>query len=133
MKMLTNAKAMTLAAIGSINDAYGDKARDEQETLGLISDMVMDVYAMESALLRTQRLISDKGEENVSVQIDIARLYTRDAISRIEKASLTVAVEVGNDKTIEAINELFHHAPIKAIAARRRVADSVIQAGKYNL
>lgn len=133
MKMLANAKSMTLAAIGSINKAYGDKARDEQETLGLISDMVMDVYAMESALLRTQRLISDKGEENVAVQIDIARLYTRDAISRIEKASRTVAVEVGNDKSIEAINDLVHNAPIKAIAARRRVADFVISAGKYNL
>jgi alkylation response protein AidB-like acyl-CoA dehydrogenase len=133
MKMLANAKAMTLAAIGCVNEAYGDKARDEQETLGLVSDMVMDVYAMESALLRTQRLIADKGEENVSVQIDIARLYTRDAVSRIEKASRTVATEVGNDKSTEAINELVHNAPIKAIAARRRVADSVISAGKYNL
>jgi alkylation response protein AidB-like acyl-CoA dehydrogenase len=133
MKMLANAKAMTLAAIGSVNEAFGDKARDEQEFLGLISDMVMDVYAMESALLRTQRLIADKGEESVSVQIDIARLYTRDAVSRIEKASRTVAVEVGNDKSAAAIKNLLHNAPIKTIAARRHIADSVINAGKYNL
>jgi alkylation response protein AidB-like acyl-CoA dehydrogenase len=133
MKMLANAKAMTLAAIGSVNEAYGDKARDEQEFLGLISDMVMDVYAMESALLRTQRLITDKGEENIAVQIDIARLYTRDAASRIEKASRTVAVEVGNDKSLAAIKNLLHSAPIKTIAARRHIADSVISAGKYNL
>jgi alkylation response protein AidB-like acyl-CoA dehydrogenase len=133
MKMLANAKAMTLAAIGSVNEAFGEKARDEQEFLGLISDMVMDVYAMESALLRTQRLIADKGEENVLVQIDIARLYTRDAVSRIEKASRTVAVEVGNDKSAAAIKNLLHNAPIKAIAARRHIADSVINAGKYNL
>jgi alkylation response protein AidB-like acyl-CoA dehydrogenase len=133
MKMLANAKAMTLAAIGSVNEAFGDKARDEQEFLGLISDMVMDVYAMESALLRTQRLIADKGEESVSVQIGIARLYTRDAVSRIEKASRTVAVEVGNDKSAAAIKNLLHNAPIKTIAARRHIADSVINAGKYNL
>jgi alkylation response protein AidB-like acyl-CoA dehydrogenase len=133
MKMLAGAKAMTLAAIGSVNAAYGDKARDEQETLGLISDMVMDVYAMESALLRTQRLIADKGEEKVSVQIDIARLYARDAASRVEKACRTVAVETANDHCAAAIKNLLHHAPIKAIAARRRVADSVTQAGRYNL
>jgi alkylation response protein AidB-like acyl-CoA dehydrogenase len=133
MKMLAGAKAMTLAAIGSVNAAYGDKARDEQETLGLISDMVMDVYAMESALLRTQRLIADKGEENVSVQIDIARLYARDAASRVEKAAYTVAFETENDHSLAAIKSLAHHASIKAIAARRRIADSVTRAGRYNL
>jgi alkylation response protein AidB-like acyl-CoA dehydrogenase len=133
MKMLEGAKGMTLAAIGSVNAAYGDSARDQQETLGLISDMVMDVYAMESALLRTQRLIADKGEEHVAVQIDIARLYARDAISRIEKACHAVAIETDNDKSAAAIKNLRHLAPIKAIAARRRVADSVIDAGKYNL
>lgn len=133
MKILAGAKAMTLAAIGSVSEAYGDKARDEQEALGCISDMVMDVYAMESALLRTQRLITDKGEESVSVQIDIARLYARDAASRIEKACRTVSVETGNEQCAAAIKNLIHNSPIKAIAARRRVADSVINAGRYNL
>jgi alkylation response protein AidB-like acyl-CoA dehydrogenase len=133
MKILAGAKAMTLAAFGSISEAYGDKARDEQEALGLISDMVMDVYAMESALLRTQRLITDKGEEEVAVQIDIARLYARDAASRIEKACRAVAVETGKEQCAVAIKSLIHNAPIKAIAARRRVADSIITAGKYNL
>ncbi len=133
MKMLASAKAMTLAALGSVSEAYGDKARDEQETLGFISDMVMDVYAMESALLRTQRLVTDKGEENVAVQIDIARLYARDAASRIEKACRAVTIETGNEMSAAAIKNLVHNAPIKAIAARRRVADSVIHAGKYNL
>jgi alkylation response protein AidB-like acyl-CoA dehydrogenase len=133
MKMLAGAKAMTLAAIGSVSEAYGDKARDEQEALGFISDMVMDVYAMESALLRTQRLITDKGEGQVSIQIDIARLYARDAASRIEKACRAVAVETGNEPCVGAIKNLIHNSPIKAIAARRRIADAVIQAGKYNL
>jgi alkylation response protein AidB-like acyl-CoA dehydrogenase len=133
MKILGGAKAMTLAALGSVSEAYGDKARDEQEALGLISDMVMDVYALESALLRTQRLLTDKGEENVAVQIDIARLYAREAASRIEKACRTVAIETANEHCASAIKDLVHYAPIKAIAARRRVADSVINAGKYNL
>jgi alkylation response protein AidB-like acyl-CoA dehydrogenase len=133
MKMLAGAKGMTLAAIGSVNAAYGDKARDEQETLGLISDMVMDVYAMESALLRTQRLIADKGGESVSVQIDIARLYAREAAGRVEKAGYTVAFETENDHSGAAVKSLAHHAPVKAIAARRRIADSVIRAGRYNL
>jgi alkylation response protein AidB-like acyl-CoA dehydrogenase len=133
LKMLRNAKGMTLLAINQVNETYGDKARDEQEFLGLVSDMVIDVYAMESALLRTERLIADRGAEAVETQINITRLFAREAVARIEKAARTVAVETGNDKSLETIQHLVHSAPIKAIAAHRQIADAMIAAGKYNL
>ena len=124
---------MTLLAINQVNEAYGDKVRDEQEFLGLVSDMVIDVYAMESALLRTERLIADKGAENVGTQINIARVFARDAATRIAQAARTVAVETGNDKSLEIIQSLVHNAPIKTVAAHRNIADAMIAAGKYNL
>jgi alkylation response protein AidB-like acyl-CoA dehydrogenase len=133
LKMLRNAKGMTLLAINQVNETYGDKARDEQEFLGLVSDMVIDVYAMESALLRTERLIADRGAEAVETQINITRLFAREAVARIDKAARTVAVETGNDKSLETIQHLVHSAPIKAIAAHRQIADAMIAAGKYNL
>ncbi len=133
LKMLRGAKGMTLLAINQVNEAYGDKVRDEQEFLGLVSDMVIDVYAMESALLRTERLIADKGAENVGTQINIARVFARDAATRIAQAARTVAVETGNDKSLEIIQSLVHNAPIKTVAAHRAIADAMIAAGKYNL
>lgn len=133
VKMVAAAKAMTLASLASVDKAYGDRARDEQEFLALISDMVMDVYAMESALLRTQRLVSDKGEESSAVQIDITRVFIRDAAARVERNALAVATETGDDKCEAVVKNQAHAAPIKAIAARRRVADAMIAAGKYNL
>lgn len=133
LKMLRSAKGMTLLAMNQVNETYGDKARDEQEFLGLVSDMVIDVYAMESALLRTERLIADRGAENVETQINITRVFARDAASRIEKAARTVAVETENHKSLETIQDLVHPAPIKAIAARRQIADAMIATGKYNL
>ena len=131
--MLQAAKSMTLVSIGAANRAYGDSARNEQEVIAQIADMVMDVYAMESALLRTQRLLTDRGIEATRVQADITRVFTRESASHIEKAARAVASETEDQKCSEAIDELSHREPMKAIAARRRIADAVIQAGKYSL
>jgi alkylation response protein AidB-like acyl-CoA dehydrogenase len=135
VKIIKGAKGMTLAAIGCVARAYDDHARDEQEALGLIADMVMDVYAMESALLRTQKVMADRGKENCSVQTDITRVFAREAAMRIERAARMIATETadGDDKSADIIAQLNHRAPIKAIAARRRIADAITDAGRYNL
>jgi alkylation response protein AidB-like acyl-CoA dehydrogenase len=128
-----SAKAMTLASISAANKAYGDRARNEQEVIALIADMVMDVYAIESALLRTQRLLSERGLANCGVQADITRVFARDAALRIEKAARAVASEVDDEETAEAIDQFAQRSPMKSIAARRRIADAVINAGRYPL
>jgi alkylation response protein AidB-like acyl-CoA dehydrogenase len=133
LKMLKGAKAVTVAGVAGVMRAYGDRARDQQEALGLIAEMVIDVYAMESALLRTQKLIVARGVKQCEVQIDITRLYARDAMQRIERAARLIATETDDAKGAEAIDQMIHRDPIKTIAARRRVADSIIAAGRYNL
>ena len=131
--MMRAAKSMTLASISAVNRAYGDRARNEQEIIAHIADMVMDVYAMESALLRTQRLLTERGIEATSVQADITRVFARDAASRVERAAWAVASESEDQKCTAAIDEFAYRSPMKLIAARRRIADAVIQTGKYNL
>ena len=133
LSLLKAAKSMTLGSLAAAHRAYGDGARDQQEVIALIADMVMDVYAMESALLRTQRLLTDRGIEKVRVQADITRVFARDAASRVERAAHAVASEIGDEKGSAAIDELAHRSPMKSIAARRRIADAVIQAGRYFL
>jgi alkylation response protein AidB-like acyl-CoA dehydrogenase len=135
LKMLAAAKAMTLASIGAILRAYGDSVRDEQEMMAFMSNMVIDVYAAESALLRAQRLVADRGEDRAAIQIEIARVFTRDAAARTESAARAVAVETSDahDNPAAVIDTLVHAAPIKAVASRRKIADAIVAAGKYNL
>jgi butyryl-CoA dehydrogenase len=136
VRMLAGAKEMTLEVIASATEAYGDRVREEQEVLGLIAEMVMDVFAFESAMLRTQRLIGESGgfTPSLNIPIDITRVFARDAAARIESAARTVLTEIGVDgKGAAAIEEMVSRSPIKTIAARRRIADSMIAAGKYNL
>jgi alkylation response protein AidB-like acyl-CoA dehydrogenase len=133
VSLVRTAKAMTLASIACANRAYGDGARNEQEVIGQIAEMVMDVYAMESALLRTQRLVSSKGSDNCRVQADITRVFARDAASRIERRARAIGSETEDEKCTAAIDGFAHPSPMKSIAARRRIADAVITAGRYFL
>jgi alkylation response protein AidB-like acyl-CoA dehydrogenase len=125
------AKSMALASLEAVNRVFGDTARNEQEVVALIANMVMDVFAMESALLRTHRVLADRGVERCAVQADITRVFARDAASRVEQSARAVAGELEDEKCAAAIAEFAHHSPMKSVAARRRIADSAIQAGRY--
>jgi alkylation response protein AidB-like acyl-CoA dehydrogenase len=131
LRMLAGAKGMTLASIGQVEKSFGDRARDEQESLALISDMVMEVYGLESAILRTQRLITRRGFDRCAVPIEICRVFAREAVLKVEQAARIVASETTGAEDV--VDKLTHRAPIKAIAARRLIADSIIEAGRYNL
>jgi alkylation response protein AidB-like acyl-CoA dehydrogenase len=135
IKLLACAKGMALISISGVLRAFGDNARNEQEMMGLIAEMVMDVYAMESALLRTQKIMSARGEAACSTQTDITRVFAREAAARVERAARTIATELadGEDAITPVIDRMRHRAPLKAIAARRRIGDAAIEAGRYNL
>jgi len=131
--LLRSAKSMTLTSIGAAHKAFGDAARNEQEVIALIAEMVMDVYAMESTLLRTQQLMTDRGIEATHIQSDITRVFVRDAASRVEKAARAIAAELEDEKSSAALDELAQRFPMKSIAAHRGIADAVIDAGRYFL
>lgn len=135
IKLLDSAKAMTLTAIAAVEHAYGERARDEQEALGLIADMVMDIYAMESALLRTEKLLAAGRVEDSSTQSQITRVFARDAAARVEKAARAIVTETAeaSEGGLALIDDMVYRTPIKAIAARRHIADAIIEAGRYNL
>ena len=135
MRLLAASKAKTIAAIARADSKYGERVRDEQEILGLIAEMVMDVYAMDSALLRTRRVIEHSGMSRAATQVDIARVFTRDAAGRVERAALAIETETEPDDGAAAeLSGNVNAVPLlKAIAARRRIADAIIGAGRYNL
>lgn len=135
IKLLASMKAMTLTAIAAVERAYGERARDEQEALGLVADMVMDVYAMESALLRTQKLVTEGRVDGSSTQSHITRVFARDAAAKVERAARAIVTETAEagDNGLALIDDMVYRTPMKAIAARRHIADAIIEAGRYNL
>jgi hypothetical protein len=116
---------------------YREKASEQQEVLAAASDMIMDVFTMESAILRTEKLAVTKGAENCALQIDAARVFASDAILRVERSAKTaLAAMVEGDELrmmMGVLRRYMKYTPVNTIAARRRIAESIVEAGRYNL
>ncbi len=134
---LTNCKKAIVAVLGSAAMKYGNKATEQQEVLACASDMIMDVYAMESAILRTEKLVAAKGEAACARQIDATQVFATDAIQRIEHfaKSAFAALSEGDElrMMLAILRRYMKFTPSNTIAARRRIADSMVEAGRYNL
>jgi alkylation response protein AidB-like acyl-CoA dehydrogenase len=134
---LGNAKKAAVAVLGSAAQKYRDKVQEQQEVLAAASDIIMEIYGIESAILRTEKFIAGRGEAACANHIDATRTFVSDSIARVEqhaKVALAAMSEGDELRTMLAVlRRYMKYAPINTIAARRRIADSMIEAGKYNL
>ena len=100
-----------------------------------IADIIMDTYAMETAILRTRKLAAAQGEAAVESYIDITRVFCNDAVGRIEaRAKTTLAGMSEGDELrtlLAALRRFTKLQPMNTVAARQRIADELIQANKY--
>jgi len=129
-------KRLSIALLGSASAAYGETLKDEQEVLAQIADVIIETYATESAIARAQKMAAS-GDARAGLAADIAAVYTNDAADKVAAASRQVVAALGarrGDEGLAAgVLRLVPHAGIDAIAARRRIADAVIEAGRYPL
>ena len=133
-KLAQNAKKVALMTLGTAAQKYMMKLGDQQEILMGIADIIMDTYAMESAILRAQKLAASEGEEAAARYIDITRVFCNDAVERIEaRAKNTLAAMSEGDELrtlLAALRRFTKLTPMNTIAARQRIADVVIEANK---
>jgi alkylation response protein AidB-like acyl-CoA dehydrogenase len=128
------AKRLAVGLLGTAASAYGPEFKDAQEVQAQIADIIMEVYAIESGLARAERMAS-KGDSRASLAADAARVYEGDAADRIAAASKQVVAALtaqGADTSLAStVQQLTAYTPVDPIAARRRIADAVIAAGKH--
>jgi alkylation response protein AidB-like acyl-CoA dehydrogenase len=134
-KTIANAKKMFLQAAGGAVQKFREKLAEEQELIGALSNVVMEIYAMESALLRAQKAAASKGEASAAVMIDAARVFISDAAERVdhEAKRAIAAVHEGDMLTTQmAVLKRFGKRPaVDTIALRRRIAAAVQSQDRY--
>ena len=134
-KLAQNAKKVALMTLGTAAQKYMMKLADQQEILMGIADVIMDTYAMESAILRTRKLVASQGEESSARYLDITRVFCNDAVERIEaRAKNTLAGMSEGDELrtlLAALRRFTKLQPMNTIAARQRIADDMIAANRY--
>jgi alkylation response protein AidB-like acyl-CoA dehydrogenase len=134
-EMVEMSKKIALLVAGAAVQKYMMKLADEQEILGLISDMAIEVFAMECALLRALKSMGRFGEEKSQIQKAMVKVYVNDAFDRIEgfaKQAFAAIAEGDMLRTqLSALKKLTRFTPVNTIALRREIADSVIKIGRY--
>lgn len=82
--LVVNLKKAVLMAAGKAAEVFGPNLTNEQEVLMSLADMIIEVYASESAILRTEKLIERYGQEGSQIYVDMTRLYLAEAVQKVK-------------------------------------------------
>jgi len=127
-------KVALLAATAAANK-FGVNLTEEQEILAMLSDMMMECFAMESGLLRAEKFMASHGEDKASIRIAAVKIYTNDAVARIASwVETTLAyLKDGQDLTMlsKASKKLVGYRAADTVTLRRLVADTIIGLERY--
>jgi len=136
-KLVSQAKKLGLFAAGSATQKYMQAIQDQQEIMGAIADMTMETYAMESAVLRAQKIAEANGEAVAALPIAMTRVYLTQAMEKIESAARKVIAAVAEGDMLRTqmaiLRRLAKHEPFNTIELRQQIAERVIERGKYTL
>ncbi len=136
-KLVANAKKLGLFAAGAATQKYMQAIQDQQEVMGAIADMVIEIYAMESAVLRAQKIAEQKGESAAALPIAMTRVYLTQALEKVEASAKKVVADVAEGDMLRTqlaiVRRLAKHEPFNTIALRQQIAGKTIEAGKYRL
>ena len=136
-KLLAAAKKLTLFAAGAASQKYNQALADQQEIMGALADCIMEVYALESCLLRAEKLVAAKGAASARQSVALTRYYAAKAMQTVELSTRKViagAAEGDMLRTQMAIlRRLARHEPADTVALGRQIANHVVAAGKYAL
>ena len=136
-KLVSQAKKLGLFAAGAATQKYMQAIQDQQEIMGAIADMTIETYAMESAVLRAQKIAQNKSEAAASLPIAMTRVYISQAMEKIESAARKVIAAVADGDMLRTqlaiLRRLAKYEPFNTIELRQQIAQRVIERGKYAL
>jgi alkylation response protein AidB-like acyl-CoA dehydrogenase len=134
-QLLARAKRLTVRVLDLASKKYGKGLSSEQEVVSRLADMAIEVYALESAILRAEKM-QKRGGGNAATALDIVAVFAADAADRLGISAKNALATIAGADAAAAVDRAMielRHGPVDTIAARRRIADAVIEAGRYPL
>jgi alkylation response protein AidB-like acyl-CoA dehydrogenase len=127
-RTVANLKRVALMVLGTAMQTYGARLADEQEVLTRAADIVIDLYAAESSLLRAR-------VAEGPLHLSAARLVVHDAAGRVELGARDALAAMAEGDTLRtllaALKRLMKVAPVNTVALRRQLADAVSERRLY--
>ena len=134
LRAVTAFKKVALMVLGTAMQTYGQKLNDEQEVLGYAADIMIDIYAAESAVLRARGAITAT-HAAADLHEAAARAFVSDAALRIEVAARSALAAMAEGDTLRtllaALRRVLKVAPVNTVALRRQLADAAVSRAGY--
>ena len=134
-RALSHVKQLAQTALSEAARTFGAAVRDQQEVLAHAADIVIECYAIESAVGRAEKLRA-RGSDRAAIAADVARVYTSDATDRVAHAGKQIVNALAEQSAAleplrAAVAAVGEHPGTDTVAARRRVGDEAIGRKRY--
>ncbi|HEU4939740.1 MAG TPA: acyl-CoA dehydrogenase family protein [Vicinamibacterales bacterium] len=130
-RTVASLKKVALVVLGTAMQTYSEKLTDQQELLTLASDIIIDVFAAESVVLRAAQMPSNQS----SIGVAAAEVYVADAAGRVEMAARSALAAMAEGDTLRtllaALRRVLKPAPVNTVVRRREIADAIIERKAY--
>ena len=131
-RLVMNAKKTALLCLGAAYQKFQNAIEDQQEVLAGITDVAMNAFAMESVLLRAEKL-AGRGKEEMAR--DMAAVFVREAMETVESAARTVLAASSEGDALRTnlavLKRFTKFEPANAVETRRTIAKRLIESGRY--
>jgi len=131
--LVDGAKKIALLTLGVALQKYGAKLEQQQEIIMSLSDIIMEILAMESSLLRSRKMAEGIGINAA----DFCAVYLQDAIAKVELSSRTVLSACAQGQELRGylsrVRAFASHDPVDAIALRRQIAGRLLASERYTV
>ena len=134
LKTVAAFKKVALMVLGTAMQTYGQKLQDEQEILCGAADILIDIYASESAVLRARESAA-AGAGDAALHEAAARVFVNDAAQRIQATAINALSAMAEGDTLRtlmaALRRVLKPTPVNTVALRRMLADATIARDRY--
>ena len=127
-------KARALKVIALAQGLHGPKILDNQEAAARIANMLLEIYAMEAAVVRAQKMAATN-HRWAALALDLATAYAQEAWNRVQAEARMLAAELASDAVLDTLVAdllaMQAPAPVALSAVRQRIAQALVDQGRY--
>ena len=130
--LLSSAKKISLFCSGAASQKFGTDLGEQQEVMGALADILSEVLALESIVLRTEKMNKPN-----SIAVKLTKYYAAHSFRIIENAAERVLAAVAEGDMLRTQMTIFRrlskHEPVNTIALGREISAAMVEAGRYRL
>jgi len=135
--LLRNLKDAFLVLAGAAVQRYGAKVKDEQETLIALADLAIQVFALESAVLRAEKIAANGNASRAALAEAAAKGFAFQASEAAVSAARRAAFYIGEGNTLQmllsGIRRAGRYDAAGLLEAKRRLASAALEKERYPL